>query len=90
MVAVNKESSAYARSVHGDLVARGYYADLLDDADTPLKQKIKEAEVDGYSYIVVLGAKESADQTFNIRGVGVKARDDACRFFASLRAPPPS
>ncbi len=46
--------------------AAGFFVDV-DDTHHTLNKKIREAQVSQYNYIFVVGEKEEADETVNIR-----------------------
>jgi threonyl-tRNA synthetase len=70
VVPVTEHQTTYARHVYEQLHADGLYAHL-DDSSNTLNKKIREAQLDQFNLIVVVGAKEEAAKT-----VTVRKRDD--------------
>ena len=70
VVPVTEAVLGYARSVYERLHADGLYAHV-DDSSATLNKKIREAQLDQYNLIVVVGAKEEQAQA-----VTVRRRDD--------------
>ena len=69
VVTVSEKSDDYAREVHGILLARGIRADLDVSADK-LGAKVRNARLQRYPYLLVVGPKEA-----EARAVGVRSRD---------------
>ena len=64
-----RESDQYAHDVHQRLAAAGLRADIDDSADK-LGAKIRNARLQRYPYLCVVGPKEAETGT-----VGVRSRD---------------
>lgn len=80
----------YAHSVGAALHAAGYYVDV-DASTSTMKKKIREAQLAQYNFILVVGEKEVADSSVNIRTrdnevLGARSLADALAFFAQLVA----
>ena len=56
----------YANSVAAALHAEGYYVDV-DASTNTLNKKVREAQVEQYNFILVLGAEEQAAGSVNVR-----------------------
>lgn len=71
------------------LHAEGYHVDL-DDSNTNIKKKVKNAQLAQYNFMLVVGQKEQEHKTVNIRTranevQGEKKLEEALKFFATLR-----
>jgi threonyl-tRNA synthetase len=56
----------YAEKVKAKLHAAGYYVDV-DASSSQLKKKVRDAALAQYNYILVVGAKEEAEDSVNVR-----------------------
>jgi len=56
----------YAQQVHQRIHDAGFFVDV-DSSDRKLAKKIREAQLAQYNYILVVGEKEQADGTVNVR-----------------------
>jgi threonyl-tRNA synthetase len=56
----------YAREVRAALHAEGFYTDV-DDSTHTLNKKVREAQLAQYNFILVVGDKEAAEGSVNIR-----------------------
>ena len=56
----------YANEVAGALLGDGVYVDV-DASTNTLNKKIREAQVEQYNYIIVVGAEEAEAKTVNVR-----------------------
>jgi threonyl-tRNA synthetase len=66
IIPINNSCLEYANKIKSQLLAKKYYVDV-DTTDHILKQKIVEAEISKYNYILVVGKKEMTDSTINVR-----------------------
>lgn len=67
VVPVGPSLNEYAKSVADKLYALGYMAESdLDDGDT-MNKKIRNAQMGHYNFILVVGEKEKAGNTVNVR-----------------------
>jgi threonyl-tRNA synthetase len=69
VLTVSDKADAYAKSVHENLRARGLRVDVDLSADK-LGAKVRNARLQRYPYLLVVGAKEA-----EARSVGVRSRD---------------
>lgn len=67
VVPVGPSFNEYANSVREQLHQLGYMAEAdLDDGDT-MNKKIRNAQLGHYNFILVVGEKERAGNTVNVR-----------------------
>jgi len=64
--AVSQKYNAYAQQVYDTLFAAGLDPEF-DSSDHTLNKKIRNAEVAGYNYILVVGEKEEENKSVNLR-----------------------
>ena len=56
----------YAHQVQATLWAAGFYVDV-DVSNHTIAKKVLQGQMDGYNFILVVGAKEQAENTVNVR-----------------------
>jgi threonyl-tRNA synthetase len=78
VVTISEKSEEWAKEAVELLKEAGIRA-KLDNRNETLNKKIREAELEKVNYICVIGEKESADRTFNVR-----SRDDKSQKTMSL------
>jgi len=66
IVPVSEKFFEYAEEVRQALHQAGFYVDV-DTSDKKLQKKIREAQLDQYNYILVVGQEEVAAKTVNVR-----------------------
>ena len=66
VVPVAEQYNAYAEGVRKSLHDGGYYVDL-DTSNKQFAKKIREAAIAQYNYTIVVGEKEQAGNTINVR-----------------------
>ncbi|EJW03375.1 threonine-tRNA ligase [Edhazardia aedis USNM 41457] len=82
IVCVNESNIEYANYLL-DFFA-DYNVDLICDQGLTLNKKIRNAEVAGYKFILVVGNKEQQEKTVNVRNVGVLNIDVLLDRFANM------
>lgn len=70
-----KDTIRYGKQVSTQLLENDIIAEVYDDDDT-LPKKILNAEILHFNYIFVIGKREIANNTINVRGVGERSLDD--------------
>ncbi|KDO18649.1 threonyl-tRNA synthetase [Saprolegnia parasitica CBS 223.65] len=63
---LTEHQEAYAQQVHAALHAHDVYVDVIGHGKT-LNKRIRDAQLAGYNYIVVVGEKEAATNEVNVR-----------------------
>ena len=63
---ITEKNLAHATAVYQKLQKAGYFVDL-SDAGSSLKRRIRDAQVEQYNFILVLGDKETNDDTITVR-----------------------
>ncbi|MBI4121632.1 MAG: threonine--tRNA ligase [Candidatus Ryanbacteria bacterium] len=71
VLTINEKVSAYAEKVVSQLKEKNIRVEL-DSRNETINKKIREGEMQKIPYLVVVGEKEMADKTLNIRTRGVK------------------
>jgi threonyl-tRNA synthetase len=66
VVPVDLKYADYACEVQNQLHQAGFYVDV-DDSHHTLNKKVREAQVNQYNFILVVGEKEMASQAVNVR-----------------------
>ena len=66
VVPVGQTFLAYAQQVRAALRARRLHADV-DGSDRKMQKKVREAQLEQYNYILVVGAEEMEQRTVNVR-----------------------
>lgn len=66
VVPVSEKHNAYARAVQQQLWAAGFYVDC-DESNHTVSRKVLQGQMDGYNFILVVGPKEEANGTVNVR-----------------------
>lgn len=67
VLAVSVKFDKYAESVRDRLHKAGFQVDMERDPGLTLNKKIRNAQVDQYNFILVVGEKEESNGTVNIR-----------------------
>ncbi|OMO69512.1 hypothetical protein CCACVL1_19456 [Corchorus capsularis] len=80
VISVKENSHDYAKKVQELIHEAGYYVDV-DLTNRNLQSKIKEASLAQYSYILVVGGKESETNTVSVR---VNRKDEGPRSMQDL------
>merc|ERR1712086_919934 len=66
IVPIKDPVNDYAFEVRDQIHAAGFFVDV-DSSGKTMQKKVREAQMDKYNYILVLGEKEKADKTVNVR-----------------------
>ncbi len=85
IIPVSEKFTEYANTIHTLFKNNGLYVDI-DDSNEQLKKKIRNAEVEQYSSIIVIGGNEESNNSVNIRGIGDKSLNDALHYYMDLNA----
>ena len=67
VITVGETYDAYARSVRDKIYAAGFECDFIADSGTTLNKKVRNAQLDNYNFILVIGEKEQQKGTVNVR-----------------------
>nr|XP_039248388.1 threonine--tRNA ligase 1, cytoplasmic-like isoform X1 [Styela clava] len=67
VLAVSSKFDEYAVSVRNELHKSGFQADMEMDPGLTLNKKIRNAQLEQYNFILVVGEKEMTNKTVNIR-----------------------
>ncbi|XP_078063668.1 threonine--tRNA ligase 1, cytoplasmic-like [Mustelus asterias] len=67
VIPLGDSTEDYARQVHQQLQDAGFMADICLDAGSSLNRKIRNAQLAQYNFILVVGEKERASGTVNVR-----------------------
>jgi threonyl-tRNA synthetase len=67
VITVSDNFDEYARRVRDQVYAAGFECDFNSDAGTTLNKKIRNAQLDNYNFILVIGEKEQQRTTVNVR-----------------------
>jgi threonyl-tRNA synthetase len=71
IVPVSEKFNEYGRAVQSRLWAAGFFVDF-DETNKTIARKVLQGQLDGYNFILVVGANEEASGTVNVR-----VRDEA-------------
>ena len=66
IVPVSEKFLNYAKQVKNDLMKHKFYIDV-DESNNTLKKKIRDAEIEKYNYILVVGQQEVDSKSVNVR-----------------------
>ncbi len=66
IVPVSEQSRDYAHEVRSVLRKEGFYCEV-DDTDRKMQKKVREAQLEQWNYILVVGEGEKTNRTVNIR-----------------------
>ena len=66
IVPVSEQSRDYAHEVRSVLRKEGFYCEV-DDSDRKMQKKVREAQLEQWNYILVVGEGEKTNRTVNIR-----------------------
>ncbi len=69
VLSIGEEAKDYARSVKIRLIEENIRAEV-DSRDETLQKKIRDKELEKVPYMVIVGKKEKAENTINVRGRG--------------------
>jgi threonyl-tRNA synthetase len=67
VITVSDHYDTYARQVKEKIYAAGFECDFDSDSGTTLNKKIRNAQLENYNFILVIGEKEQKSGTVNIR-----------------------
>lgn len=67
VITVSDKLDSYAHSVRDQIYAAGFECDFNSDAGTTLNKKVRNAQLDNYNFILVIGEKEQQQHTVNVR-----------------------
>jgi len=91
VITVSDKLDAYAHSVRDQIYAAGFECDFNSDAGTTLNKKVRNAQLDNYNFILVIGEKEQQQHTVNVRTRDNKVHgevhvDEVIRRFTQMAA----
>ena len=66
VIPVSEKFEAYADKVYTRLVVEGFYVDI-DRSNAGINKKVRNAQIEQYNYILVVGEKEEAAGTVTVR-----------------------
>lgn len=90
VVPVSEKHLDYAQGVRKKMVNEGFYAEV-DESNNSLSKKIRNAQVDRFNFIAVVGDKEIENDTVNLRdaqrseSVGDLGVDQVLQIFKDLK-----
>lgn len=86
VVPVNAKVAEYAHQVKNRLRGEGRFYVDVDDSDNTLSKKIRQAQVEAYNFIVVVGEKEASSNMLSVRSrqTGKSADLSATDFLAKM------
>jgi threonyl-tRNA synthetase len=67
VITVNDNLNEYAHKVRDQIYAAGFECDFNPDEGTTLNKKVRNAQLDNYNFILVIGEKEMQRNTVNVR-----------------------
>lgn len=67
VLAISDQFDDYSAQVKSDLYAAGFECDFNMDQGTTLNKKVRNAQLDNYNFILVVGEKEKQRGTVNVR-----------------------
>lgn len=67
VITISDHFDEYGRRVKDQVYAAGYECDFNSDTGTTLNKKVRNAQLDNYNFILVVGEKEQQKGTVNIR-----------------------
>ena len=67
VLSISDNFDEYARKVREQIYAAGYECDFNSDSGTTLNKKVRNAQLDNYNFILVVGEKEQQRNTVNVR-----------------------
>ena len=89
VITVSDKFDEYAHRVKDQIYAAGFECDFNSDQGTTLNKKIRNAQLDNYNFILVIGEKEQQRNSVNVRTRDNKVHgevnvDDVIRRFGKL------
>lgn len=66
VIPISEKFEAYAEKVHKRLVIEGFYTDI-DKSNAGINKKVRNAQIEQYNYILVVGEKEESSNTVTVR-----------------------
>jgi threonyl-tRNA synthetase len=67
VVTLSQKFDDYAQTVRDEIYAAGFECDFNSDQGTTLNKKVRNAQLDNYNFILVIGEKEKLQHTVNVR-----------------------
>ncbi len=67
VLTINDKCDEFARKTRDQIYAAGYECDYLSDTGSTLNKKVRNAQLDNYNFILVIGEKEAEQGTVNVR-----------------------
>lgn len=67
IITVSDKFDDYAQKVKERIFAAGFECDLGTDSGTTLNKKVRNAQLDNYNFILVIGEKEQQCNSVNVR-----------------------
>jgi len=91
VLTISDKLDSYAHKVREEIYAAGFECDFNSDAGTTLNKKVRNAQLDNYNFILVIGEKEQQQNTVNVRTRdnkvhGEVAVDEVIRRFREMAA----
>ncbi|PAV75103.1 hypothetical protein WR25_05460 [Diploscapter pachys] len=74
IITVHESASEYARAVKNKIYAAGFEVEYDEDSPDTMNKQIRNAQLDQFNFILVIGAQEMKNGTVNVR-----TRDNAVR-----------
>lgn len=89
VLTISDNFDSYAHSVKDKIYAAGFECDFNSDSGTTLNKKVRNAQLDNYNFILVIGQQEQQRNTVNVRTRDNKVHgevsvDEVIRRFADL------
>ncbi|CAF0919816.1 unnamed protein product [Brachionus calyciflorus] len=67
VLTISDKFDDYANKVKDDIYAAGFECDFNSDSGTTLNKKVRNAQLDNYNFILVIGEQEKQKNTVNVR-----------------------
>ena len=66
VIPISEKFDAYAEKVYNRLIVEGFYAEI-DNSNSGINKKVRNAQVEQFNYILVVGEKEESTGTITVR-----------------------
>jgi threonyl-tRNA synthetase len=67
VLTINDKCDEFARATKDRIYSAGFECDFLQDTGMTLNKKVRNAQLDNYNFILVIGEKEAERGTVNVR-----------------------
>lgn len=67
VITISDNFDEYAHKVKDQIYQAGFECDFISDSGTTLNKKVRNAQLDNYNFILVIGEKERERNTVNVR-----------------------